>query len=247
MNDYISSVIQVWQVQGFKVLLHKINKFLFWKEHNTDIIKIIEQFSKDYDVFLDVGSKIGAVTIGVGSHFTKCVCFEPATKNYQQLVSNIKKNDFDNIVPYNIALGNSKGTRTFYLSPTITGDNRFNIQENEKFNSQEVEVNTLDDILESLNISEKCIIKIDVQGFELDVFKGAKKLLNKDCLIISEFWPWGLAINNTDPLEYIKYLQSLGFGFYDMDNNPVEYKYLSRLCLMGKTRRFVQDDFIIKK
>jgi len=84
-----------------------------------------------------------------------------------------------------------------------------------------------------------------VEGYELNVLKGAVKTLQRDCVIISEFWPWGLRNNNVKPSQYVNYLKSFGYSFFDLSEKSVEPKYFENLCKQNK--RFVTDDFVIKK
>ena len=105
----------------------------------------------------------------------------------------------------------------------------------------------LDDVCDDLGITQRCVIKIDVQGYELEVMQGARKVLAQDCRIISEFWPWGMYLHGIDPMEYIDFMTSMGYAFFELGGKPASQKYLSRLCELGKSRRHVWDDFLIKR
>ena len=111
----------------------------------------------------------------------------------------------------------------------------------------DVKVNTLDNILQEQNICEKALIKMDVQGSELSVMKGAKNLLSKDCLIITEFWPWAMKLGNTKAEEYIEFMKSLEYKFFDFNKNPIDEKYLMKICRVGKEKRHVWEDFVLAK
>jgi len=246
--EYYLSTKQILAAQGMNVLIHKAKKMLFWSDHNKDIKQIILENSDEFSFFVDAGAKIGDITKAVASNFIKCLCFEPAKKNYQILIQNLAINiQSQNVIPYNFALGSETTTKKFFLSSERNGDNRFFVSSNEKFESYDVQIKKLDDILSSNNINEKIIIKMDVQGAELDIMKGSKKTLEHDCLIITEFWPWGLKINKNEPIEFVDFMKERNYGFYTLENKPVSYEYLQKVCQMGKTRKFVEDDFLIKK
>lgn len=246
--DHYTSAKQILAAQGVDVLIHKAKKMLLWSDHNKDIKKMILDNSDEFSFFVDVGAKIGDITVVVASFFTQCFCFEPARENYKKLIKNLENNiQSHNVISYNFALGNETATKKFYLSPERSGDNRFFISSNEKFESYDVQIKKLDDVLISNGINEKVIIKMDVQGAELDIMKGSKKTLENDCLIITEFWPWGLKINKNEPIEFVDFMKERNYNFYTLEDKSVSYEYLQKVCKMGKTRKFVADDFLIKR
>jgi len=247
MLRYLSSTKQILQVQGPKVFLHKLKKFLFYSDYNTDTKKIIKKYSADYNIFIDIGTNVGAIVLDIANHFSKSICFEPSTQNYDKFMENLKASKLCNIIPYKCALSDTKGIRKLFLSPDSSERHRLYETPNEKCTSEDVEVNTLDDILETLEISEKVIIKMDVEGSELNVLKGSRKILQKDCVIISEFSPRLMNVNNTNPSDYVLFLKKMGYSFFDLKEKPIKNEYLDRLCILGKNKIHVVDDFLIKK
>jgi len=248
MRDiHIRATIQILQVQGLEVFLHKLKKYLFWSDHNADVKKIIEKYSSDYNVFVDIGSHTGSIVLDVAKNFTTCICFEPSINTYNDFMNRLNDTDITNVLPYQCALGEKKGKRKLFLSPYLSGDNRLHIDPAEEWDFQDVEVHTLDETFDKLDINEKCIIKLDVQGSELDIIKGSLKILQKDCVIISEFWPWGLHVNNTNPYEFIRFMKSLGYSFFHLNEEPIKDEYLERISAIGENNKMILDDFLIKK
>lgn len=118
--------------------------------------------------------------------------FEPVPVTYKKLLENLPKND-SNIKTFNIALGNETGKKEMFIethnqgqsssllepdlhlkySPTITFDTK-----------QFVSIDKLDNI--EFNRYLYNMINIDVQGFELEVFKGAVGTLESIDIIYSE-------------------------------------------------------------
>jgi hypothetical protein len=60
-------------------------------------------------------------------------------------------------------------------------------------------------------------IKIDVQGFEMNVLKGCRRVLmeNRDISILLEFWPFGLRQASVDPSEVLEFTKALGFSAFE--------------------------------
>ena len=101
--------------------------------------------------------------------------------------------------------------------------------------------------MKEMGINGKCLIKIDAEGSELSIMKGASKTLENDCIVISEFFPWCLVINKTEPSDYLDFMKSKGFSIYDLKRKPIDENYLSRMCNEAKNFKFVMDNFLFKK
>ena len=248
---YLTSVKQTYKVQGLGKL---INKFLWFlgANPNAPIIKAIIQNSANHDYFIDVGSYVGDIIFNVSQYFSKSIGFEPSSSNYHKLMKNATNHNIQNIAFYNCALGDKKGKKRFYLSELNEEDNRFTTAEDPSeefggFQSENVTVDILDNILSKHKINQACIIKLDVQGYEPNVLQGASEILKKNCLIISEFWPWGLYVNKTEPYDFVNFIRSLGFEFFHLNNKPLNLRYLKKFCTQGITNKHVWDDFILKK
>jgi len=243
--EYFVAAKQIMEIQGPHLFSKKLKGLFFAYYRNEEIIKTIKKFSSDYKIFIDIGSKFGIVISDVAKNYSQSLCFEPFPQNYKKMTQRLKDKNLDNIITYQSALGEKKGSQKLFLSPNNPGQNRLNIDPNENWNSIEVSVTTLDDILNDLGIKENCVIKVDVEGYELNVLKGAEKTLQRDCVIISEFWPYGLRINNVEPSEYVNYMKSFDYSFFDLSGKSVSPIYFENLCKQNK--RFVTDDFVIKK
>jgi hypothetical protein len=96
----------------------------------------------------------------------------------------------------------------FYRNAFNSGDNRLGGL-GWRAEGVEVEVGRLDDA----HAGRVDLIKMDVQGYELGVFRGMDKLLaaNPEVEVYFEFWPHGLRSAGTDPGEVLAYLRSRGF------------------------------------
>ena len=74
-----------------------------------------------------------------------------------------------------------------------------------------VGADTLDNICRQHGISSAQFIKMDVQGAEAKVLRGAIGLLraSHECILMTEFWPYGLARCGADGLEYLDMLMEI--------------------------------------
>jgi len=132
---------------------------------------------KDGQIFIDIGSYVGTWSVWaskqVGSD-GKVVAVEPDPINFKMLLINIKK--LKNIIPVNVALWSENTTLNLFMStyPTM-----HSLTKNYKRSYIKVKCLTLDSLIKSLNLSEVDALKIDVEGAELEVLKGAKETLKK--------------------------------------------------------------------
>ncbi len=121
------------------------------------------------DVVLECGSHHGCSTILLSSWVGasgKVVAFEPFPANFEILEKNVRLNNLRNVLPRMEALGAASGTITFdEASSAVTSSG----------NGVHVKVSRLDEY-EHLNPT---FLKIDVEGFEMQVLRGAKNILWK--------------------------------------------------------------------
>ncbi len=233
-------VRDIYQTLGLRSSISELIGNFITPDRNKEIQNILNKYSKDYNILLDVGAGVGVMTYAVANHFKKCICFEPSKRNFEIFENNLKKFNNNNITIFPFALGDKKSIKKFYSSVLGPFDNRFRITRDEEFTeSYDVEINTLDEVLKSLNIDEKCLIKMDVEGSEFSVMKGAKNLLKKNCTIISEFWPWALKLHDSDPEEFVNYMQSYGYKFYSLDGKRINTNQLVKLCRIGKEKKYI--------
>ena len=179
---------------GYKFFC-RINRddFLFMTNHENEIM---EHFNpKSGDIVVDVGAHIGlysliaAKRVGPGG---KVIAIEPDPENFKILRKNILLNRSKNIEALECAAYSAREKLKLFLPELEQGRTIFNtvMQDRAKtsINFLEVEANTLDNILESKNITEVNWIKIDVEGAELEVLKGAVNTLssNRDLTLLVE-------------------------------------------------------------
>lgn len=241
--EYLGFAKEVFAVQGLRPLIERVAGMAF---PNARIASAINRSPDHYRVFMDVGAAFGQVTAKVSSRFSQCLCFEPSEENYKGLLRTLERERLTNVTPYQCALGSKRASGKLFCSPDNPYDNRFAAAEKETFNLRPVDIMKLDDVCAKAGIKEPCVIKIDVQGYELEVMRGATDLLAKGCCIISEFWPWGMHLHQVDPFEFIKFMRGMRYSFFHLNGKPVHEEYLKRMCNLGLKKKHVWDDFLIK-
>jgi len=148
---------------------------------------VVKNYIPEGGCVVDAGANVGYLShlfslwVGAPGHVHS---FEPVPWTFDILQSNARKLGLKNMSVYNLALSERAGTAVMQI-PTYA-DGRENLYESRiteeadtALRTVEVKLNSLDDLLlaKTTNVD---FIKIDVEGHELEVVTGAKKLLMRD-------------------------------------------------------------------
>ena len=141
-------------------------------------------------VFIDVGAHIGRYSIRLGKNANiKVIAIEPEKNNFLLLKKNIYLNNLTNITAINKGVYSSPGNIPFYLADSGEGTHSVFMQ-TDKLTETSIPVDTLDNMVDKLNLHDRISkVKIDVEGAELEVLKGAKKILETSHpSLVIEIW-----------------------------------------------------------
>ena len=151
-----------------------------------DELELLFRHSADVDyTLLDCGANYGYWSVLVssapyGSH--KAIAIEPSSQNFARLANNAKING-DRFEVMKCAIGARRGTArlsgTKHEAFSIAGD---------QGGGEEVPVMALDDLITNGKIAAdgKYLIKLDVEGVEIDAIKGGARLLRSDSVLLCE-------------------------------------------------------------
>jgi FkbM family methyltransferase len=150
----------------------------------------VENFAREGKDVIDIGAHIGLYTVKLAKVASRVHSFECSPKSYNFLCANILLNDLSyKVTTYNTALSNKKGTTKYFIRDPHDGGGN-GISEFEKdANTPSIDVPMVE--LDSFNLSNIGFIKIDVEGHEEYVLRGAVETLqrNKYPPILFESWP----------------------------------------------------------
>jgi len=129
------------------------------------------------ETFIDIGAHVGKYTIAVAKaakDSCRVVAIEPAPKNYATLLRNIRLNGLSNVIPLNIACWKKPCNIKLY----IANDSEGYSTKVTKGDYVLVRARTLDAVVKDLGIESIALIKIDVEGAELEVLQGMREILS---------------------------------------------------------------------
>lgn len=218
----------------------------YWEK---GLSQVLLKYVKKNGVFLDIGANIGYHSLFVASFLNgggRAYSFEPISYLCKQLQESIALNNFTNIEVCNFGLAENEGEAVIHMrAENIGGSTLLSFPKIEKFDVKETEkvsLKRLDTFLgENIKVD---VIKIDVEGYELEALRGAVNILkNNHPVIFMEFSP---AIYVQDyvnkPLELIGFLKGFGYSFFTLGE---EYLDIERWLEEGNNRN-TQIDLICR-
>jgi len=194
-----------------------------WEEHLLDITNFFIS-EIESPLVLDIGANLGAYSIPLAKSLQnkggKVIAFEPQRIVYYQLCANVILNRLDNYYPIYSAVGESKGEISI---PEIDYEINANIgafsmeKKYREFQGVEGSVKKSNTKVQLINLDnleiEKspALIKIDVEGYELAVLKGAVDFLDKYDYPPLLFEAWSFEWFKEDRIELLAFVQKLGY------------------------------------
>lgn len=173
----------------------------------------------------------------VDNGIQKITVFEPLSENFDVLSQRLQNVNAD-IQGYQVALGSKKGTATMYLSSNeaqsssiLKPKEHLEHHPDVSFDgTEEVEV----DILDTFDIGESNFINIDVQGYELEVFKGGQKTLEQIDYVYCEVNRGEMYEGNPMVEELDEFLNEYGFERVETHWPETWYKWGDALYIKKK-------------
>lgn len=211
----------------------------FGWEIATDLSRL---FGMESPTLIDVGGNEGQTIDYFLEYFPTCriISFEPVQEPFQTLMR--KYGSHPRITIDNRALSDESGEATIFLTPNSQAnslENRTSTTDPAR-PSQKVKVTTLDEIFDEHHLNCIDVLKIDVEGFEVQVLQGARKALQerKITAVFSEFTVDPGDRSHGQLVEIMQFLKPFNYhlvGFYDqaIHRNPLRLGYGNALFAAG--------------
>lgn len=211
-----------------------LRRILVTKEYEPEVVKVILKNIPSNSDAINIGANVGLFTNLLAMNLdlnNKVLAVEPTNNAHRFLKNNISNNNNEKkVITFKGIITDKNGS---FSINTIAGKEEYSSIGNlthdailkSKFNTEEIEGITLDDLVKTNQIEPKLLV-IDVEGSEYKVFKGGLETLKKyKPIIISELDDNLLKNQNTNSREVIELLESLNYKVTDIDGSRLSFPF----------------------
>ncbi len=211
-----------------------------WEPKETAWMKTV---LRPGDFAIDIGANLGWFTVVMARQVANNGCvaaFEPEPRNFELLTRNVKENEIAGTCKlFQTALLDKSGRFALEKSHNNFGDHRIRLAAPSEFTEnyygelerKEITVitDTLDAILRREDLSDKPVrlLKIDAQGCEVLIMKGAQATLSNTEFLLIEYWPYGLRRLNATADDFYSCIKDNFSRFSRCLNGQWQFKPIS--------------------
>jgi len=209
------------EVQGIKLWVDPASNFgkrvLREGNYEADLTSAFGELLQPGQTFVDVGanegwfSMLAAKLVGA---FGRVLACEPQERLWPAILKNVAANGFANVQLLPFAIGREVGRGEINLYPSVnTGSSHISGTRRRWEKTQPIEVLPLSTVLSSVAGGGVDLMKIDVEGFELQVLQGAGEHLGSTIRrIVVEIHPGPLQALGASESDVVRLLESKGYG-----------------------------------
>ncbi len=182
---------------------------------DSGMLELVSRYIPAGTLVLDVGASVGLWTVPLGrnarSKGALVWCFEPNPENVRWLIVNIARNGLRDIVEVReIGLGARAGSAHLIFREHGGGNGA--LSDHPQGDCMPVSVARLDDLALPRRVG---FMKLDVEGYELEVLRGARHTVQRDRpVIFGEFNAEWLRIRGEDLASHLGFLAGLGYQVF---------------------------------
>lgn len=218
--------------------LHKFSEFSGIKDRDVFAKKFSESYEPEMQVIpkilenpktiVDIGANYGTYSFFLSKLYpqARVFAFEPATSSYGILRKIIRKFKLQNVIPVKKGLGEKEEIKEIVMPmhyTIIAYISDKNSKKNKEDESEEIKITTLDNFVRKNKIKNVNFIKCDVEGFELSVFKGARKTLKRfKPLVFVEIEERHTKKYGINPQQVLDFFKKLGYKSYSIKKDKIE-------------------------
>lgn len=193
------------------------------KIHEVQVTKLTIKSLKHANCFVDVGTNFGWYTCLASKHMPLGVVygFEMDKLNYDLLRKNLEINNCTNVKAYNLAVSDSSGIIYYEKEDNSPSPSFRQLSKNETLSSKNItsmKSVTLDEFFDHEQ-HKPDVIKIDVEGAEINVLKGARQILGKyRPTLFVEVHPENLPIFESSVEDVLYLLNEYGYELFEIED-----------------------------
>mgnify|MGYP001619168905 CR=1 FL=1 len=173
--------------------------------------------NKENTIAIDVGANLGIVSLYFSKYFEKVIALEPALEHYTNLTNMLSFNKITNVKPIKKALFIETINLPFFHNKNKTMYSLHMAVDDQSSKPEQVETTTLDKLFKEENIGHCDLLKLDVEGSEVEILSGSgfKKVAPKIDNIFIEQHVW----SGRHPNQLIEALKNNNFTVENVPND----------------------------
>lgn len=159
-----------------------------WAFHGTSYYErnVVHWFERliarmDRPVVFDVGANCGFYTLLLSSRARWVYAFEPVAETFEILHRNLRENGLTNVTPLRLALADTAGPATIKLYSSSANNSTVVTLPRDHpaklVGEEQIRLATLDDLVVSGEARDPDLIKLDIEGGELDALRGGRETI----------------------------------------------------------------------
>jgi FkbM family methyltransferase len=175
-------------------------------------------------IVFDVGANVGVTSIWLAGMAERVYAFEPSSENQMLLLEQLSLRRVANVELIRAAVSNTSGTAVLFVKTSSMAHSLARIGKSEPVSEVRVDTWSLDDFARDRRIARIALLKIDTEGYEPEVIRGATELLSTGRIahVLFEYSPKFYAERGLDPAMLLGQLEELGFAIFDLTGAPVD-------------------------
>ena len=210
---------------------HGISRELsVYQIHEPLTTQLVRQFLKPGMNVVDIGGNLGYYALleaQMVGDTGRVIAIEPVAANFVQLSKNVAANGYRNIILENVAIGTTNGSAPMYLSKKSNWHSLHPVP----WETREITVgvSTLDSLLARHELPSLDLIRMDLEGYEIEVIRGMKSTIEKyRPRLLIELHPQ--VVGAQAMVTFLKQLKALGYELeWVLDNErdlPIRWRFL---------------------
>jgi FkbM family methyltransferase len=204
---------------------HMQSQIFWYGYYSRDIVMTMDELLSLGMVVFDIGANIGEISLYAARRVGEegsVYCFEPIPALYETLSFNVSRNDLAQAYPIRMGVSNKLGMVPIYRSDSRFADGTVHEglgtlypMKNRTTPVGEIQLTTLDAFCEEKQIHRLDLIKIDVEGSELDVLMGGEQTLRRyRPRLIIEVQKQTADASGVNAEDILDYLEKFDYSFF---------------------------------
>jgi len=203
-----------------------------FRDYYEPELAYLEKLLSPGKIFVDAGANFGIYTAMASKtvgEAGRVISFEPSVRAFPVLRHNIAINGFKNVQAFPLALTDKPGKAWLYHHSAVGSDA---LAKDSTFDphayAQEIDTESLDNVLRRTRVERVDVIKMDVQGAEELALRGANDIIiSMRPVIMFEFHPEGAISLGLEPHGAWNFLEGLGYDFFGVEQQGKATRLLS--------------------